>query len=167
MLLYLLIFCSKVIENMLATLRLIVVANGKKVLGSILQGLVALVWICVTGVVVTNILEDPFKIIAFVLGSIVGSFLGSKLEEKIALGNVLLTIIVNVNKSDILTIKLRKLNCAITTTLGKGKDNNKTILFTLIPRKRVKEVIKIVKCIDIHSLIISENAYNIYGGYIL
>ena len=50
---------------MLATLRIIVVANGKKLLGAILQGLVALVWVCITGVVVTNILENPFKIIAF------------------------------------------------------------------------------------------------------
>ena len=65
MFLYIIIFLSKVVENMLATLRIIVVANGKKLLGAILQGLVALVWVCITGVVVTNILENPFKIIAF------------------------------------------------------------------------------------------------------
>ena len=41
---YLLIFISKIIENALATLRLIVVANGKKILGAVLQFCIALVW---------------------------------------------------------------------------------------------------------------------------
>ncbi len=166
MILYILIFLSKVFENMLATLRIILIANGKKKLGALLQGLVALVWICVTGVVVTNILKDPFKIIAFVLGSIAGSYLGSILEEKIALGNKLLTIIVNNNYHEIITKKIRENNFAVTTTLGKGKDNEKAILFTLIPRKSIKSIIKIVKSIDVDALVISENAFNIYGGYL-
>ena len=46
--LYSMIFISKVLENTFATLRLIVVANGKKLLGAILQLIVALIcnWHC-------------------------------------------------------------------------------------------------------------------------
>ena len=77
------IFISKIIENALSTLRLIVVANGKKILGAILQGIVALVWIFVTGIVIIDVNKDPIKIIIFCVGSIVGSYLGSLLEQKI------------------------------------------------------------------------------------
>ncbi len=166
MFLYIIIFLSKVVENMLATLRIIVVANGKKLLGAILQGLVALVWVCITGVVVTNILENPFKIIAFALGSIVGSYLGGVLEEKIAIGKKLLLIIINNNNEEKIVKKIRENNFAVTSTIGKGKDNNKAILFTMIPRKQIKNIIKIIKSIDTDALIISQNAFNIYGGYI-
>lgn len=166
MFLYIIIFLSKVVENMLATLRIIVVANGKKLLGAILQGLVALVWVCITGVVVTNILENPFKIIAFALGSMVGSYLGGVLEEKIAIGKKLLLIIINDNNEEKIVKKIRENNFAVTSTIGKGKDNNKAILFSMIPRKQVKSIIKIIKSIDTDALIISQNAFNIYGGYI-
>lgn len=54
-LLYALIFFSKIIENTLATLRIIIVANGRKFIGAILQFLIALIWVLVTGAVVTNI----------------------------------------------------------------------------------------------------------------
>lgn len=166
MFLYIIIFLSKVVENMLATLRIIVVANGKKLLGAILQGLVALVWVCITGVVVTNILENPFKIIAFALGSMVGSYLGGILEEKIAIGKKLLLIIINNNNEEKIVKKIRENNFAVTSTIGKGKDNNKAILFSMIPRKQIKNIIKIIKSIDTDALIISQNAFNIYGGYI-
>ena len=83
---YLYIFISKILENTLATLRIIVVANGKKKLGALLQGMVATLWILVIGIIVTNINKDIFKIICFITGSIVGSYTGSVLEEKIALG---------------------------------------------------------------------------------
>lgn len=166
MFLYIIIFLSKVVENMLATLRIIVVANGKKLLGAILQGLVALVWVCITGVVVTNILENPFKIIAFALGSMVGSYLGGVLEEKIAIGKKLLLIIINNNNEEKIVKKIRENNFAVTSTIGKGKDNNKAILFCMIPRKQIKNIIKIIKSIDTNSLVISQNAFNIYGGYI-
>lgn len=166
MLLYILIFCSKILENAIATLRIIVVANGKKIIGAILQGIVAIIWVCVTGVVVVDILKDPFKILAFALGSVIGSYLGGVLEEKIALGNKLLLIIID-NKNEIkITNKIREKGLAVTTTLGKGMDNNKSILFILIPRKQVNLIIKIVKSIDVNALIISENALNIYGGFL-
>ena len=80
---YLYIFISKILENTLATLRIIVVANGKKKLGALLQGLVATLWILVTGIIIKNINEDIFKIIIFIIGSMVGSYTGSILEEKI------------------------------------------------------------------------------------
>jgi hypothetical protein len=52
---YLAIFLSKILENALATLRIILVSNGKKKSGALLQGLVMLVWILVTGYVIIDI----------------------------------------------------------------------------------------------------------------
>ena len=51
---YLLIFIMKVIENALATLRVIIVSNGKKLIGAILSLLMSIIWVISTSLVVQN-----------------------------------------------------------------------------------------------------------------
>ena len=165
-LLYFIIFISKVIEIALGTLRLIVVANGKKMLGAILQGIVALVWVIITGAVVTNITEDPLKILFFALGSFVGSYVGSLLEEKMALGNSMLTTIVDKTKGDEIVTNLRNKGFAVTVLDGQGKDKERNILMIVVPRKQTKNVVNIVKKIDKEAMVVSENASPIRGGYL-
>jgi len=159
---YFLIFLSKIIENALSTLRLIIVANGKKKLGAILQGIIALVWIFVTGIVIIDVNKDPLKILFFCLGSIVGSYLGSLLEEKIALGtNMLLCVIEEIYEKN---IKEKLKDYQITTVCE--KNNNYSILFILSKRKDIKKISKIIKDIDNNSILISEKIKSINNSLI-
>ena len=80
-LIYILILLFKITENTLSTIRIIVIADRKKLLGAILQGTVSIIWIISTSLVVIDI-KDPIKIISFTLGAIIGSYLGSTIEEK-------------------------------------------------------------------------------------
>ena len=141
---YIGIFISKILENTLSTLRIIVVSNGKKKLGAILQGLVALIWIFVTGVVIIDINKDIVKILFFVIGSIVGSYLGSCLEEKIALGTNL--VIIKSSKLDELKYVFRDYNIVI-------KDN---YLLFISRRKNTKNIVDKTSSIDNTSKIILE-----------
>lgn len=141
---YLAIFISKILENALATLRIIVVSNGKKKLGAFLNGLVALIWIFVTGIVIIDVNKNFFKIICFVIGSIVGSYLGSVLEEKIALGTNLL--IINTNKQK----EMKKLLAPFKPFLYKN-----FFLIKIKRRKSAKLIEKIIKY-DNNSTIFSE-----------
>ncbi len=149
--LYFLIFISKVIENGIATLRLIFVANGKKIIGAILQFTAALIWVLSTGIVVTNITNDPIKIIFFALGSLVGSYVGSIIEEKIALGDILINCI---TKNYDLINELEKNGYTIYTL--KNGNNTKFILLFVIQRKNRENVLKIIKSYDNNALIFSE-----------
>lgn len=151
---YLAIFLSKIIENAVGTLRLIVVANGKKKLGAILQGIVALVWIFGTGIVIIDINKDIFKIVIFVIGSIVGSYLGSIIEEKIALGSNMLICITKEKYEQKIKEKLNKYN--ITTICE--KNNNYSILLIVLKRKEINKINKTLKRIDKDIIIISEKA---------
>ena len=163
--LYIIIFIAKVIENSLGTLRLIVVANGKKGIGAALQFVIALVWVITTGVVVIDISKDPFKVIVFALGSYVGSYVGSYIEEKMALGNNMLMSIVDKNLGDLITQKLREQNYAVTVLSGEGKDKSRNVLMIMVARKKRHEVVEIIKKIDGNSMIVSESASTISGGY--
>lgn len=79
---YLMILILKILENTLSTMRIIVIAKGKKKLGAFLNFIIALVWILVTGSVIKDVDKDPLKIFFFALGSLLGSYFGSILEEK-------------------------------------------------------------------------------------
>lgn len=141
---YIAIFISKILENALATLRLIVVSNGKKKLGAILQGMVGFIWILVTGVVIVNVNKDIFKIICFVLGSIVGSYLGSIMEEKIALGTNLIVI----KSKHFKNIKrlINKYHFII----------YENYLIVIVKRKQTQKLVKQIKLIDRECFIFSE-----------
>ena len=154
---YILIFISKIIENALATLRLIVVASGKKILGAILQFCIALVWILVTGVVVTNIAKDPLKIVFFAFGSLVGSYIGSLIEEKLAMGYNLITCITD-NNGNMLYKTLERKGYNISKIKGEKNNQKKDILLITVSRKKKHHVISIIKEFDKDATIISEMA---------
>ena len=151
---YLLIFFLKLIENALATLRLILVSNGKKLLGSILQFICSLIWVVSTIVVVDNLNKDVLKIFVFALGCLAGSYVGSFLEEKLALGN---NMIICITSFDIMD-EIRKNGFALTSTKGTGINETKNILFITISRKKKQNLIDLLRKLDENCFIIVESA---------
>lgn len=146
---YFFIFISKIVENAISTLRLIVVANGKKILGAFLNLIISLIWIISTTLVIVNIKNDYFKIVFFALGSFFGSYIGSFIEEKIAIGSNMLFAI---TKKEIeIKNKLDKLNYSSYII-------NDDILIVMVDRKKRKDVLNIIRSIDKDSIIISESA---------
>lgn len=162
---YIIILLSKIIENALSTLRIIVVASGKKVIGSILQGLISLIWVFSTGLVVVNVLDDPIKILAFTIGSLIGSYIGSIIEEKLALGTIMLTIVVKKEKTNEIIKMLNKENNKILILNGLEKDKIKNIIMIIIERKNKKNIINKIKKIDTTTTIIIENAYTLNNHF--
>ncbi len=141
---YIIIFILKILENALGTLRLIIVSNGKKIEGAILNFLLSVVWVMSTSMVVID--NNIYKILVFAFGSLIGSYLGSVLEEKIALGNNMLLVV----SKKINSIQ-KELNCDTYPI-------NKDILVIMTSRKKRKEVIDLILNIDNQAKIISESA---------
>lgn len=151
---YFAIFLFKIIEDALATLRLIVVSNGKKKLGAILQFVVTLIWIILTGTVLMGIQKDIFKAISFAFGALVGSYFGSYLEEKIALGTNVFIVEINLKKMINVINDLKKENFKI-FKIKSGNDEN-IILMILGARKKANKIVSIIKANDKNAFILSE-----------
>lgn len=144
---YIIIFLSKIVENAISTLRLIIVANGKKLLGAILNLIVAVIWVISTYLVVFDITSDYYKIFFFAFGSFVGSYIGSIMEEKIAIGSNMLYVISNYN--DIIKKELDSFNSYIL---------NDNVLVIITSRKKRKNLLNVIRSIDNNCTIISSNA---------
>ncbi len=145
---YFFIFSAKLLENAISTLRLIVVSSGKKIFGAILNLIVSIIWIFSTSLAIINI-KDILNIIAFALGSFIGSYIGSIIEEKIAIGSNMLFI---VTKKEI-TIKEKLDELKYTSFII-----NDDIILIMVDRKKRKNLLNIIRKIDPDSTIISDKA---------
>ena len=148
------IFIFKIIEDALATLRIIVISNGKKKLGSILHFIVTLIWIILTGTVLMGLQKDILKAIAFAFGSLFGSYLGSVLEEKIALGTNAFLVEVNLDSSLNLIQNLK--NNGFQVSRLKSDNDGKVMLMFTGARKKTRLIVKIIRDIDKEAFILSE-----------
>lgn len=146
---YLAIFLLKILEDCLSTLRLILINNGKKVIGCILQFVLTVIWIILTGWILIDFMKDLFKIISFSLGALVGSYLGSILEEVLALGTN--SFIVKISYDSINNLVYR-LNDNKTNYINLKDD----VFLITSPRKECRKIIDLIKLCDKKAIIISE-----------
>ena len=158
---YFLIFLCKIAENMVATLRIIIINNNRKVMGSLLQFTNTLIWILGTSLVIVDINKDILKILIFAVGSSVGSYLGSKMEEKLSLGDNLFICMTEKNIVD----KIRNQGYAVTLVKGEGMESKKNILFVVLPRYQNKKFMELIHKLDNKASVVCEKTNIIQGIY--
>lgn len=154
---YLIIFNLKIIENSLATLRLILVSNGKKWLGAFLLFTTSIIWIVSSHIAIIDI--NISMVLIFSVGSLLGSYIGSILEEKMAIGNNMLICITQKQMSEI----LRQNGYIITKIEGYGKDSKKEVLFVILKRNQNKDLISLIRSLDQEAIIVSEHTNILYA----
>jgi uncharacterized protein YebE (UPF0316 family) len=162
---YFVIFVAKVIEVSLMTVRTVLVTKGEKGYGAIIGIFEISIWIILTSTVLAGLQDDPFKMVVYALGFAVGIYLGSILEEKLAIGLVTVQVIVNSNDGEILTDDLREKGIGITVIDGQGLSEPKKILILHIQRKRKNEIIRNIIKVVPSSLISASDLKTVYGGY--
>lgn len=163
---YLFIFFGKIIEVTIATVRMVLINRGEKLLGSFIAFFEILLWIFITGTVLIGFTEDFVKIVVFALAFAVGNYLGSWLESKVAVGLSSIQVIVPDKCLDKLLSILRENNFGVTVLNGEGKDGKRNILFIHLKRKRINSCIRLIQE-NIDKCVITVNdVKSIYGGFI-
>lgn len=162
---YFIIFAAKVVEVSLMTLRTVLVTKGEKGYGALIGIFEITIWIILTSTVLAGLKDDPFKMVVYALGFAVGIYLGSTIEEKLAIGLVTVQVIVNGDEGEILTEGLREKGIGMTVINGQGLSEAKMILILHIQRKKKNEIIKeIIKTVP-NALVSSNDLKTVYGGY--
>ncbi|HEY8444725.1 MAG TPA: DUF5698 domain-containing protein [Bacilli bacterium] len=162
----LIIFCSRIIEVSIGTLRIILVNKGYRRIGSFLSFFEIALWVFVASRVITNISDEPFKGIIYCLGYAFGVFVGSKLESRLAFGMVLIQTITNSVTGALIVAELRNLGYGVTTVKAQGKDDERLVIMVYAKRKNQDHLINIIKGIDVKALVVSNDLSTLQGGYI-
>ncbi|MBK5242897.1 DUF5698 domain-containing protein [Clostridium sp.] len=159
------IFLCKIIEVSFATVRMVLITKGEKVRGAFVAFFEITIWLLVSAKVLTGLSEFPLRGVMYVLGFVVGNYLGSVIEEKVALGIVTATIITSTENKDIIVARLKELEIGFTVMQSQGqKDENKFIV-AYMARKRKKVLLKNLNELNLKYFISINESRDVYGGY--
>ena len=169
---YLFIFVGRIVHMLVSSIWIILVSRGERLASTLVQGMGSVLFILITGSVLVGFKEDIFKSVIYILATGIGTYIGSVIEERLALGLSSLQIIVpkdNVTgeaSSVSLAKLLRNKGFAVTVMHGKGKLGMRDILTLHVKRKRMKEAVKIAKDHEERAVIIVNDIRSMNGGYL-
>ncbi len=162
---YLIIFALKFIEVTISTLRIVIVTKGERAKGALIAFFEVMLWVFVVTLVLDDLMSDPLKIVIYGAAFASGNYVGSMLEEKLALGTLNLTAIVPAPEGKQIAEGMRNQGYAVTVTQGEGRDGKRHILSLHIHRKKITPTINALKALDPGVVITINDIRPIYGGY--
>ncbi|MBU0471254.1 MAG: DUF2179 domain-containing protein [Nanoarchaeota archaeon] len=138
-----LIFLTRILDVSIGTVRLIFISRGMKKTAPLLGFFEVLIWVVVVKQVLVN-LKNPVCYIAYAAGFAAGTYVGMIIEEQFSKGKVVLTVITRKDSSELINA-LKEEGYRVTLTQGEGSSGIVNILFTIINKKKVFEVVEIIK----------------------
>jgi len=141
-LLPLLIVVARVIDVSIGTLRIVMVSRGHKVVAPILGFFEVLIWLLAIGQIMRN-LSNFACYIAYGTGFAVGTYVGLLIEEKLALGVLLVRIITQKDAANLIT-ELNRANYGVTSVPAFGRNGKVDVIFTVIKRSAIHDVLQII-----------------------
>lgn len=138
-----LIFLARIGDVSIATIRIIFVMGGKKVIAPILGFFESLIWLLAIGQIFNNI-DNVWSYIAYAGGFATGTFVGMYIEEKLALGKVVLRIITK-KPADSLIEYLKLNDFRYSNLNAEGNTGKVNVLFTVVKRENLKQLIPKIK----------------------
>ena len=147
----------------LDTLRIRMMARGKKTLSFIFGVIETIIYVYTLSSVFEN-LDNWINIFAYALGFGSGSVVGMWLEERLAVGFIHMRII-SPNRGMELANLLRDQGFAVTEFSGRGRDGSVVMLSLSVKRKNAKQVRAVVEQTDELAFITSEDLQPVRRGF--
>ena len=140
----LLICLARIVDVSLGTIRTIYTLRGKKVVGTAIGVVECSVYLMAISSVVSQGLNDPYKVVGYVVGFSLGIYVGVTIEGWIASGWTMIRAVVR-EEADSLVARLRIEGHAVTRIRGEGRDGPAPILFIVCRRKRARDVLRRIR----------------------
>jgi uncharacterized protein YebE (UPF0316 family) len=135
----LLIFCTRIVDVTLDTLRVVYISRGNKVIAPILGFFAVMVWL----IAITQIMQHLDNFICYIAyagGFATGNYVGLILEEKLAIGHQVIRVITSKDSSPLIE-DLRTNGYGVTTVWAEGKNGQVHIIFLIVKRSNIPDVI--------------------------
>jgi uncharacterized protein YebE (UPF0316 family) len=141
-LLPLLIFAARVIDVSLGTLRIIFTARGKRQLAPLLGFVEVFIWVAVISQMVRGV-NHVVAYLAYAAGFAAGNYVGMWIENRLAIGTVVLRIIL-AQAGDILADTLHEAGYGVTRVDGLGANGPVKLIYTIVRRKDLPSVMEVI-----------------------
>jgi len=160
---YLLIFVARLVDVSMATIRMIMVVRGKRTLAACIGFVESAIYILAIGKVLSG-MNNPLNVLAYASGFATGNYVGIFLEEKMALGSIIVQVISEYEIAQLVE-KLRDKGFGVTVIEGYGRKGIRHLLNVSLQRKNLSKLYNVVDEHDKKAFVTVTDARAIRGGY--
>ncbi len=139
----LLIFCARILDVTIGTIRIVFVSRGKKFLAPLFGFFEVLIWLLAIGQIMKN-LNNVFCYLAYAGGFATGNYVGLRIEEKLAMGNLVLRAIIHQDATELVDF-LRAQGYGVTCVDAHGISGRVQIVFMIIMREELRKVVELIQ----------------------
>lgn len=139
----LLIFFARICDVSINTIRIIYMLGGRRLTATLLGFFEAFIWLLVIREIFKH-LDNWLCYVAYPAGFACGIFVGMIIEEKIAYGKVIVRIITRKDVIDLIHY-LNIQHFRFTKVNAEGPDGNETLVFTVLDRERLDDLLNKLK----------------------
>ena len=153
--LYLLIYCARIMDVSIGTMRTICMVRGLRKIAVLLGFFEVIIWVLAVQYVLRN-LTDPFALIAYGAGFSTGIAVGMTIERRLARGDQ--AVRANVPDGSIDQAgRLRAFGYRVTRILGEGRGGPVEVQFIVVPRRNVPQLMERIFTIDPRAMVTVED----------
>ena len=138
------IFVCRVVDVSLGTMRLLLLVRGKKIQAAVIGFFEVLIFINALGRVVSN-MNSIVKLFAYALGFATGNFMGSLIEERLALGCQTVQAVLEQGRADTLTARLREAGFGATVVPAQGREGRRSMVIVTLERKALPACLDLIE----------------------
>lgn len=157
-----LIYLARIVDVSIGTVRMILVIGGNRVPAALLGFVEVIIWVLAVGGVI-KFLGHPAALLAYGAGFATGTYVGMRIEDRIALGyRVVRAISTGANSS--ISTELRLHGFRVTRLEGTGKDGPVEVAFCVVKRRLLAELLRRLREIAPDAFVTVERADRAEGG---
>lgn len=158
-----LIFFLRIVDVSLSTLRILLSVRNVRVAVPLIGFFEVLIWIFAVGNAIRH-LNSAWHVLGYAAGFSAGAMVGLWLEGKLAIGLATMRVISRHTGVE-LAESLRALGCGVTEFLGQGREGRVEVLYTVVPRRRIQQVLSEVERWDPGAFVTVEEPRLIRRGW--
>lgn len=139
----LIVFLARVTDVTLGTMRIIFISRGWKIIAPLFGFVEVFIWITVVSQIVGNTKNNFIAYLAYAAGFAVGNYVGMVIEERLAIGTLIIRIILP-QRGDLLSERLREAGYGVTYVDGHGGSGAVMLIYTIVMRRELERVMDII-----------------------
>ena len=139
----LIVFFARIIDVTLGTLRIIFTSRGKRHIAPLLGFVEFFIWVSV----IAEIAKGTHNVVAYLAyagGFATGNYVGMWIEERLAIGNLVVRAILPENQTGLID-QLRSSGYGVTSVNAQGAKGPVKLVYTIVMRKNLPEVARIIR----------------------
>jgi uncharacterized protein YebE (UPF0316 family) len=157
-----LIFLARICDVSIGTMRIIFVSKGKRNIAPILGFFEVLIWITAISKIMAN-LDNYINFIAYAAGFATGNYVGMIIEEKLAMGFLMIRIFAH-EKGNELVQSLNSRGFGATVVNAHGARANIQLIYSIVNRNELANVLNIITDLNPKSFYTIEDVKTVNEG---